>query len=73
MSESYRWSDSEEQHGRLDAFFSKGKFQAHIPYFPSCWAYPKDIEVGAVWKPFSVLLLDGVFPNLSFSPCWIKA
>src|SRR3989337_4182814 len=20
-----------------------------------------------------VLLLDGVFPNLSFSPCWIKA
>ena len=20
-----------------------------------------------------ILLLDGVFPNLSFSPCWIKA
>src|SRR3990170_5582463 len=44
-----------------------------LPPLPRCLAKPCRIATLLHHHHTVVLLLDGVFPNLSFSPCWIKA
>ena len=43
------------------------------PPLPRCLAKPCGIATLLHHHHAVVLLLDGVFPNLSLSPCWIKA
>ena len=43
------------------------------PPLPRCLAKPCGIATLLHHHHAIVLLLDGVFPNLSLSPCWIKA
>ena len=43
------------------------------PPLPRCLAKPCRIATLLHHHHPVVLMLDGVFPNLSFSPCWIKA
>ena len=43
------------------------------PPLPRCLAKPCRIATVLHHHHAVVLLLDGVFPNLSLSPCWIKA
>ena len=43
------------------------------PPLPRCLAKPCGIATLLHHHHTVVLLLDGVFPNLSLSPCWIKA
>ena len=43
------------------------------PPLPRCLAKPCRIATLLHHHHAVVLLLDGVFPNLSLSPCWIKA
>ena len=43
------------------------------PPLPQCLAKPCRIATLLHHHNAVVLLLDGVFPNLSLSPCWIKA
>ena len=44
-----------------------------LPPLPRCLAKPCGIATLLHHHHAVVLLLDGVFPNLSLSPCWIKA
>ena len=67
--------------------YSGGKGAAQHTKFFSCWRSPTSLSPHisrCLAKPCwittllhhhhaVVLLLDGVFPNLSLSPCWIKA
>src|SRR4051812_49830202 len=45
----------------------------HLPPLPRCLAKPCRIATLLHHHHAVVLLLDGVFLNLSLSPCWIKA
>ena len=65
-----------EAKGQPNTRSSSSSWRSPIPLpppLPRCLAKPCGIATLLHHHHAVVLLLDGVFPNLSLSPCWIKA
>ena len=65
-----------EAKGQPNTRSSSSSWRSPIPLpppLPRCLAKPCRIATLLHHHHAVVLLLDGVFPNLSLSPCWIKA